>query len=749
MRRFSVALLALALTLGACTLGNRTTPGGMATLPEPTIRTVQAPDPEGAARIYLDAWQEGEYATMYALLSPLSRDGISQEDFANRHQEILQIAAVNELDYEIVSSLLNPESAQVRYRLTLHSVIVGDIVRETWMDMTRVDGDWRVAWSEAMVLPELTGDNDLDIDLITPPRANIYDREGQALATTGEIVALWIVPNQIGGEDAEEAMLESLGRLLDRRAEAIQQEYDEIRDRDWRVPLGEVSLEEFQREQGVLAETGGVQWSTYRGRFYLDVGLAPHAVGYVGQVQEEQLDEYLRRGYPRDAFVGQIGLEFYYENELRGVPGGKLYLTDPEGNRVQILAERDFQPPYAVYTNLDRDLQRNVRDALAGFSGAAVVLNKDTGAVLAMASSPDFDPNLFDWHNPNSSQGLQDIFQQNQPLVNRATTGVYPLGSLFKIVTMATALDSERFDPETIYDCGWEFKELPGITLYDWTYEKERPPQGEISLVQGLTRSCNPYFYHIGLDLFSAGMPGALSDMARAFGLGEETGIEIDEVAGFIPGPDSLPEGRDRPWAARDNVTFAIGQSEMLATPIQAARYVAAVGNGGTLYRPQLVNRLENAVGDVQEPFEPEAQGTLPLDEEKLAAVQRGMVSVVRAEKGTARRRFLGLNLNIAGKTGTAQTGNELTEPHSWFGAYTFEDRENTPDIAVVVILENQGEGSDWAAPVARRIIESHFFGQPIRVFPWESQIGVRVTETPTPEGGEGDAEGTAEPNDG
>ncbi len=236
--------------------------------------------------------------------------------------------------------------------------------------------------------------------------------------------------------------------------------------------------------------------------------------------------------------------------------------------------------------------------------------------------------------------------------------------------------------------------------------------------------------------------------MAEAFGLGQETGIEIDEVAGFVPGPNNLPAERETPWAARDSVTLAIGQSELLATPLQAARYVAAVGNGGTLYRPQLVNRLENPVGEVVQTFEAEAQGTLPITESALEAIQGAMVSVVRADKGTARRRFLGLNLNIAGKTGTAQTGTAGTEPHSWFGAYTFENRENTPDIAVVVILENQGEGSDWAAPVARRIIESHFFGRPITVFPWESQIGVPVTETPTPEGEEGD-EGTSDANGG
>lgn len=742
-RKPFIVLTLFILLLQACNLGNG---GGIAPtaseLPDPTIRTVEAPDPEATARTYLDAWKAGDYERMYGLLSPSSQAELSLEAFTERYRTVATQAAITDIDYELVSSLTNPSSAQVRYRLTLHSAAVGDLVRETFMDLTREGESWQIAWSQTAILPELARGEGMLLNLVTPPRANIYDREGQALAvqvTEPGIVAVWIVPNQVGDEDAESAMLGALSRLFDRNPEDIQAEYDEIRAFDWMTPLGEVPLEEFQQVQGTLAEAGGVQWATYAGRFYLENGLAPHAVGYVGQIQAEQLAEYLQQGYPQDAFVGQIGLEQIYEQDLRGRPGGTLYLTDTEGNPIEKLAEREFEPPWAVYTNLDRDLQRHVGNAIAGFSGAAVVVERDSGAVLAMASSPTFDPNLFDWHNATSSVGLQEMFERNQPLVNRTATGTYPLGSLFKLVSMAAALDSDRYEPETIYDCGWEFKELPGVTLYDWTFEKELPAQGEITLSQALTRSCNPYFYHIGFDLFQAGLPAALSEMARAFGLGQPTGIEIDEAEGRVPGPGQS----ESEWAARDSVSLSIGQSELQATPLQAVRYVAAVGNGGTLYRPQLVNRLENAVGDAKELFQPEAQGQLPITEEELVAIQSAMVQVIRGDKGTARRRFLGLNLNVAGKTGTAQTG-DFSEPHSWFGAYTFEEREATPDIAVVVIVENQGEGSDWAAPIARRIIESYFFDRPISLYPWESQIGVVKTETPSPEDEGGGA--TSEP---
>jgi penicillin-binding protein 2 len=322
------------------------------------------------------------------------------------------------------------------------------------------------------------------------------------------------------------------------------------------------------------------------------------------------------------------------------------------------------------------------------------------------------------------------------------------LGSTFKIVTMAAALESGFYEPGTIYNCGLEFRELPGVVLYDWRYERELPGQGEISLTQGLVRSCNPYFYHIGLDLYNNGMPTALPDMARGFGLGESTGIEIGDEPGLVPDPDSKLEQFGEEWGPQDAVNLGIGQSFMQATPLQLARYVAAIGNGGTLYRPQLVNRIQSPEAEIEHVFQPDAQAELPISEETLTAIQEAMVQVVRHEKGTARRRFLGLNLNIAGKTGTATTG-DFTESHAWFAGYTFEEREDLPDIAVVVIVEYAGEGSEWAAPIFRRVIESYFFGQPYQLYPWEERIGVWKTETPTPtpESEEANGEGTPTPD--
>jgi penicillin-binding protein 2 len=743
------------MALGACSVlgGDSSPPATPTPLPGPQVSVVAAPNPEEAARRYLQAWQAQDYAAMYAMLSPLTRDAISEQAFTDRYEEMRQGIGLTGLDYEVVSSLiLSPRLAQVRFRANLQSAAVGPIPRDYQMELSRTEGDWGVAWSDALILPELNSGQGTFLESVAPVRANVYDRNGLALAAGSEVAALWLVPNQIGDEEAEGLMLSTVRSLLDLPSdEWIQARYEAIRDTDFRINLGEAPLEEFNQVSGTLADVGGVQWRTYDGRYYFGGGLAPHAVGYVSQIQADQLADYQSQGYRGDEFVGQIGLEQAYEQQLRGVPGGTLYLTDAAGRPSQAIASRDPEPPYAVYTTLDRDLQRYAQQAIqdSDLVGAVVVLERDTGAVLAMASSPGFDPNLFDTDNPNSSSGLAELFQRtDNPFLNRATLAALPPGSVFKIVTMAAALESGFYTPDTVYNCGLDFTELPGITLYDWRYDRELPAAGEITLQQGLELSCNPYFYHIGLDLYDRGLPEAIPDMAKGFGLGQPTGIELQEAAGTVPDAASKLELFGEPWTRSDPVQMAIGQSFLQVTPLQVARLVAAVGNGGTLYRPQIVQSVQNAEGEVIQTFEPEAQGTLPVSPETLAAIQQAMVGVVRAGRvvrnleGTAYRRFLGLAVDVAGKTGTAQSG--FANPHAWFAGYTFEGRQDKPDIAVVVMLEFQGEGSEWAAPVFRRVVEAYFLGRPISPYPWEARIRVPRTETPVPE--EGEATPTPEP---
>jgi penicillin-binding protein 2 len=244
-------------------------------------------------------------------------------------------------------------------------------------------------------------------------------------------------------------------------------------------------------------------------------------------------------------------------------------------------------------------------------------------------------------------------------------------------------------------------------------------------------RSCNPWFYHIGLALYNADQPEALSDMARGFGLGSPTGVIglPDESSGHVFDPDE-------PLAATN---LATGQGDLLVTPLQVASFVAALGNGGTFYTPQIIERAVDQDGNTVYQFSSKISGELPISQETLAAIQDAMKLVTQNNRGTANLIFRNFGLDIAGKTGTAQTS--LQDPHAWFVAYSDEGREDKPDIAVVAVLENRGEGSEWAAPVVRRVLENYFFDRTLRAYPWEIRIGVPEWLVPEPpeEGNGGD----------
>ena len=715
----------LTLLLAACNgESNQPTPTVQVTptLSQPGINTTQAPDVRKAVGKYLDAWENEDYASMYNMLTSISQDAVSEEQFEEIYRDAAGEIALSELETQILSALTQTHTAQASYQVLMRSALVGEIQRDTIMNLSLENGEWRIQWDEGLILPELSGGNSLRMDYLIPSRANIYAQDGQALVAQADATALGLFPDQID-PDQENTLLTELYRLTGIYPDVIADQYEDFPEgADWYMPLMAVSADAVSQREGVLSGLSGLVMRPFRSRYYFEGGIAPHVLGYVSAIQAEEVEEYRRLGYRQDERVGQSGLESWGEEYLSGVRGGALYVVDQDGLTVTKLAETSPEASQAIYTTLDKDLQLGVQGAIEGFRGAAAVIELDTGRVLALASSPGFDPNLFEPSNLNSSYALGDLFDPEEtPLLNRATQGQYPLGSVFKIITMAAALESGLYTPDTIYNCGHTFTEVQGITLYDWTYEKELPASGELTLSEGLMRSCNPYFYHIGRDLYLQGLESAVPDMARGFGLGEATGIEqVAEDEGQVPDLEN----------ELDATNLSTGQGALQVTPLQVATFIAAIGNGGTLYRPQVIESIQPPDGEPSYTFEPSVTGTLPITEDTLTAIQQAMVSVIENSRGTAHRVFANFPIDLAGKTGTAQ--DPPRDPHAWFAGYTYENREGKPDIAVVVVLENAGEGSEVAAPVVKGIIQQ-YFTERRDVFPWEVLPGVWKTPTPEP----------------
>src|SRR4030042_120979 len=390
-------------------------------LPGPQVETTNVPDPRDVAQAYLDHWKVEEYPAMYALLTKLSQDAISEEDFTARYKGVANEAALSSWDYEILSSLKNPESGQVGYKVILHSVLVGDIERDTMMSLSLENGAWHIQWDDSLILPELLGGNHLSMDYRIPSRGNIYSSDGRALVAQADAVAIGLDTGAVD-PDQEDGLLGEFYRLTVVHPLTLSGMIEAWRPFGYSLPVADISVDALAPREAVLAGYSGVILQPFRTRYYFDDGISAHALGYMSLIQPDEVDYYKRLGYRIDERVGRDGLEYYAENTLAGERGGALYVVDPNANIVTQLAAKEPQPAEAVYTTIDYDLQEGLQRSNAlseGTQGAIVVLERDTGKVLAMLSSPDFNPNLFEPANFNYSYQINDLYAPTAPLLNR------------------------------------------------------------------------------------------------------------------------------------------------------------------------------------------------------------------------------------------------------------------------------------------------------------------------------------------
>ncbi|MFC2037099.1 penicillin-binding protein 2 [Chloroflexota bacterium] len=667
-------------------------PDSPTVVPTPTLKL---PPADEVAFEFLQAWERDDYPAMYILLSPASQDAYPEDLFTAIYGQAVAEAAISGITSRVLAAYQPDTRAEVAFVTTFQTALFGDLEIQNEMPLSFVEGRWGIDWSPALVFPQLSDGSYLQLTTRSPSRGNIYDRNGLGLAVQGEMVEVGVVPNQI--ED-ETAVLDQLAAVLGELPSDLQARYANANP-DWYIPLGRISAETGQDYYSALNSTPGIELRPAWTRSYRQDSIAPHIVGVVGPIRQEEINLWRAEGYEGDEMVGWMGLERWGEPYLAGERGARLEIVTAQGQQIAVLAEKPPRESSSLYATFDRQFQKQVQDILGQRLGAIVVLEANSGRVLALATYPNFDPNPFAT-GIDEQQWLDLQSDPRRPLVNRSTQGIYPPGSVFKVVTTAAGLEAGGLTRDSEFLCQGTWTGLgPELPKPCWLSSGH----GWIPLDRALTTSCDITFYQVGL-LLDGVDPEMLPDYARGFGFGAPTGIQGEEGAGQVPDPAWKRMAKGEGWAPGDAVNLSIGQSELLATPLQVASMMAAVGNGGTLYRPNLVEMIASDPASPAWTFEPVALAQLPVSAEHLAVIQDSLHKVTSVAHGTAYEAFEGFNGSAAGKTGTAESGQ--AEPHAWFAGYA---PAQEPEIAIAVILEHGGTGGEVAAPLFRQVAEAYF----------------------------------------
>ena len=444
-------------------------------------------------------------------------------------------------------------------------------------------------------------------------------------------------------------------------------------------------------------------------RHYLERQTAAHLIGYLSEINADELNSGEYPGYTVGDYIGKFGIEKIFESFLQGKRGGRQVEVNVMGQVVRNLKTVDPQPGQNLYLTIDLRVQKKAEALLEGVAGAVVAMDPQTGQILALASSPSFDQNIF---VDGMSHEQWDALVSNplRPLENKVIHGEYPPASTFKIITAIAALEEGVIDKDTTFYC-------PGYYKYgNRVYRCWRAAgHDSVNVIKALAESCDVYFYQVGQKL---GID-RLSMYAVASGLGSPTGIDLDhEAAGLIPTKEWKKRRTGVAWQGGETLSVAIGQGFDLATPLQMLVLTSAVANGGEMYKPLILKSVYSPEGSVILESKKQLAGKLPVSKKTLKIIKEGLWNVVNDKKGTAWIAHVE-GFDISGKTGTAQVVGRSKErglseeelshrlkSHAWFVAYA---PSVDPQIAVSVIVEHGSHGSSTAAPIARDVIKTYF----------------------------------------
>ena len=560
----------------------------------------------------------------------------------------------------------------------------------------------------------LADENRISIRLLPPTRGRIFDRNGLIVAENVPSYRITMVPEEAGDIDNVIARLAQLVELTPEELERAKRDLREARGDTAVTVADRVSWDDISRVAINTPALPGVAPEVGLSRRYPHFSDYAHIVGYVGPYSERdraRIDapEQLLR-IPRFQ-VGKFGIEAAYENALRGKAGTKRVEVNVRGHVMRELERQEGQPGTDVQLTIDSGLQSYISARLAGESAAATVMDCDTGDLLACVSSPTFDPNLFvrGISVPDYKELLENKYR---PLPNKAVQGVYPPGSTFKMVTVLAALEAGTIDPEETVYCPGHL-EVAGRRFHCW----KRVGHGNVDMHRSLRESCDVYYYELALR---TGIKN-ISAMAERLGLGIKHDLPLTSVAaGLAPTKDWKRRVRDAEWVIGDSVNAAIGQGDVLSSPLQLAVMSARLATGRSV-TPRIIRSIDGVES-------PTGHGEdMGLNENNLRRVRQAMYAVSNNRRGTAySSRIIEDAFRMAGKTGTSQVRSAVVDNNS----VPWEQRDHAlfvnfapfenPKIAVSVVVEHGGGGSRAAAPIARDITLQALYGEdpPLSAYP-------------------------------
>jgi penicillin-binding protein 2 len=579
-------------------------------------------------------------------------------------------------------------------------VMFGDIFFRLWY-LQVLSGDHYLAEANNNQVRDIT---------VQAPRGQIVDRSGRVLVDNRSGYSVEINPAKLPTDlHAKAVLYKNLSKVLGMKRREIR---TAVNNQLKAVPFAkavvkpDVSQRVFAYILEHQEEFPGVDVEQVFLRSYPHKDIAAQIVGYVSQVNEQQLKDKRFHGVKQGDRVGQAGIEYSYDRYLRGQNGANRVQVDASGNVRAELASRPPKSGRRLRLALDYGVQKTGQIAMAGRHGAFVAMDIKNGEIRALGSEPTFDPNVFSKQIKQSDYTRLTSEANGAPLFNRAIQGGYPTGSTYKPITSVAALESGVITPDTPYTDGGSFVLPGGLVLHN----AGKAAYGTLSLRRALQVSSDVFFYHLGAELNSAGNGQQLQRWSHLLGLGRTSGIDLPgEQPGVLPTPawrNRLYRKKltDRPWSIGDNVNLAIGQGDVQANPLQMAVAYAAIANGGYVVKPHLGLRVEDSVGRTLQEFRSPSRRKLNIQPGFRQAILDGIQAAAEQPGGTSYPVFKDFPIKIAGKTGTAQRNGQADQ--SWYVALAPYPH---PRYVVAVTIENGGFGAEAAAPAAKQIIAKLF----------------------------------------